>query len=380
MSQTSSKLLYVVGNDHYFCSHRLPIAIAARAKGYQVFVATVVQDKQAVLEKEGLTVIPLKHLRRGRANPLQNMLALWEIHKVIKKVKPDICHSVAMKPVLFTAIASWFHKVPHRIYALGGLGFLFISETLRTRFMRYVVITLWKFFFQGDHQKLILQNTADRDVFLSQHVVPASTIVLIPGSGVDIELYKPQLHHNEVPVIVCAARMLWDKGIGELVEAARILKHQGLIFHLKLCGPVDWENPAHITQEQLHAWVKEGLIEWAGNCEAMADVYGHADLAVLPSYREGMPKSLQEAAACGLALVTTDVPGCRELVPKGTNGILVPAKSVEPLAAAIKFYLLNPQRRKSHGMNSRRLAEKSFSQTKVVELTLKLYNSCRAYT
>jgi glycosyltransferase involved in cell wall biosynthesis len=373
MAQKSPKLLYLVGIDSYFCSHRLPLAVAARKAGFDVSVATAVTTHGEEITEAGLTLIPLKHLSRGRASIFQNLRALFEIYKVFRKVKPDVVHDVAMKPVLFGAIAGSFAHVPHMVHALGGMGYLFISQSLGARITRFIVESLWRIFLRGNHQKMIVQNSDDMDIFVKNGILPASSMVLIPGSGVNLEHFKPSGVSNEIPVFVCAARMLWDKGIGELVEAARLLQAEGLQFHMVLCGGLDKENPAGIAEEKLLAWNQEGVVEWIGHRTDMAVVYQQADVAVLPSYREGMPKSLLEAAACGLPIVTTDVPGCQEVVPKGTNGILVPAHEVESLAAALKFYILNPARRKSHGMNSRRIAEKSFSEEIVIKQTLKLY-------
>ena len=225
-----------------------------------------------------------------------------------------------------------------------------------------------------DSTLTIAQNDDDARLFIDQVSVDPRRITIIRGSGVDLEQFKPLVipRTPDVPVAVCVSRMLWDKGIDELVAAARLLKSRGVVLKIRLVGPDD-DNPAAISQDQLDVWAAEGIVDIAGPSDDIPGVYADADIAVLPSYREGLPKSLQEAAA-GLPLVATDVPGCREICRDEDTGLLVPLKSVEPLADALECLAKNPDLRAKFGAATRTAAEKDFSEARVAADTLALYD------
>jgi glycosyltransferase involved in cell wall biosynthesis len=224
---------------------------------------------------------------------------------------------------------------------------------------------------------VIFQNLDDQTVFKTSHLVDPARVALIRGSGVDTRHFIPQPEPAGVPLVILPARMLWDKGVGEFVKAARNLKAQGLRARFALVGDSDNENPASVQADQLRSWVKEGVIEWWGWMEKMNEVYAQAAIVCLPSYREGLPKTLIEAAACGRPIVTSDVPGCREVVRHGENGLLVPVRDVGALAEALFDLVKNPQTRSQMGIRSRAIAEKEFSMELVISQTLSLYQTCR---
>jgi glycosyltransferase involved in cell wall biosynthesis len=222
---------------------------------------------------------------------------------------------------------------------------------------------------------VIFQNPDDRAAFLESHLVDPKKVTLIRGSGVDIRRFSPRPEPPGIPLVVLPARLLWDKGVGEFVTAARMLQTEGLHVRFALVGDGDDENPASVSASQLRAWENGGVIEWWGWQENMQDVYAQAAIVCLPSYREGLPKTLIEAAACGRPIITSDVPGCREVVRQGENGLLVPARDASALAEALKDLLQNPKERLEMGKRGRIIAEKEFSMNLVISQTLAFYQS-----
>jgi glycosyltransferase involved in cell wall biosynthesis len=225
---------------------------------------------------------------------------------------------------------------------------------------------------------VIFQNPDDREVFLESHLVDPGKVALIRGSGVDTQHFFPQPEPSCAPLVILPARMLWDKGVGEFVAAARTLRAQGIKARFALVGDSDDKNPASVHSSQLREWEKEGVIEWWGWKENMEQVYAQAAIVCLPSfYREGVPKVLIEAAACGRPIVTTDMPGCREVVRHGENGFLIPVRDAGTLAKALLDLIKSPSTRREMGITSRIIAEKEFSMELVISQTLAFYQSCR---
>lgn len=372
MTLAGKTLLFLVSEDWYFCSHRLALARAARKAGAKVAVACRVRDHAAMIETEGFTLYPLP-FDRSRRNVLADITTLLKIRSLYASLKPDIVHQVAMKPVLYGSIAAWMTGTPAVINALGGLGYLFINHSLSVRMARGVLGILFRFLLNRQNSLLIVQNPDDAAVFEGRIGVTADRMTIIRGAGVNTTHFSPHPEPGSPPVIaLCVSRMLWDKGIGELVDAARTLKEKGVPVRVQLAGPRD-DNPASIPQETLDEWAREDVVDILGPRSDIADLYHSAHIAVLPSYREGLPKSLLEAAACGLPMVATDVPGCREVCRNGETGLSVPARSVDALADALEKLAINPALRSSFGTAARNAAETEFSDTKIHEQTLDAY-------
>ena len=368
----SKKILYFVTEDRSLLSHRLPLAKAARAAGYEVVVACRVRYDKAQLEKAGLRVIPLKQLKRGGTNPFQELAALREIIKVYKSERPDIVHQVTMKPVLYGSMAARIARVPRVVNALGGLGFLYMSQSFKARALRTLISPFVKFLLNRKGTKLILQNPDDQSTL--GRLVRPETVELIRGAGVDITHFSQTPEPKTSPIrVAVVSRMLKDKGIGEVVEASRLLKGRGVDIQFCLYGDPDPENPTSCTEAELQAWVSEGLITYHGPIDDAKEAYKDCHIATLPSYREGMPKSLLEAAAMGRPIVTTDVPGCRDVVQDGVNGFLVPAKNAEALAAALEKLVSDAGLRKMFGAQGRKLCETNFAEEIILKQTLALY-------
>lgn len=362
------KLLFVVTEDWYFVSHRLPLAMAAQAAGYEVVVATRAGQQAEVIRNAGLGLIPFALSRRG-GNPLREIFALWRLYR---REQPDLIHHVALKPVIFGSLAAWLARAPAQIHAVAGLGWLFTSSRSLVRLARPVVRWGLARLLDRQHSLTIVQNPEDQ-ALLERAGVSSDRLRLIRGAGVDTRVFQP----GEPPVgpvcVVLASRMLWDKGVGEFVEAARILSGSGLNARFVLVGEPDPANPASIPESTLRMWNGQHGMEWWGRKDNMPAVLNAAHIACLPSYREGLPKSLLEAAASGLPIVTTDVPGCREVVQDGVNGLRVPSRDAVALADALRQLITDSALRQRMGMQSRLLAERAFASEIVVAQTLALY-------
>jgi glycosyltransferase involved in cell wall biosynthesis len=279
---------------------------------------------------------------------------------------------VALKPILYGSLAAWIARVPVVINAFAGLGYAFMDE--RKRLWRWWVKRALKTAVGLSNSTVLVQNHDDRDRLVQEGIVPALRTKIIAGSGIDESVFSPKPPPCGTPIVLLPARMLWDKGIGEFVEAARRLKRKGALVRFVLVGRRDEHNPAAIPESSLTEWVKEGSVEWWGHREDMPAVYEMATLIVLPSYREGFPKVLLEAAACGKAMVATNVPGSREIVRDRFNGLVVPAKDPAALAAAIEELLSDSPLREMMGDRSRKLAVEEWSGSTIIGQVLALYH------
>lgn len=369
----SKTLLFVVNDAGFFVSHRLPIAKAAQSEGYEVHVATPPNEQmQKLFMQEGFVFHPTP-LKRGRSGLINEVRYLLYLVGLYKKRQFDIVHHVTIKPVLFGGIAARFAKVPAMVSAISGMGYVFIKQGLKAAIIRKLVITGYRFALNHPNHKAIFQNPDDIEIFIENSIINKESAVMIKGSGVDVKQFTPAPLSGGDCRVVLPARMLWDKGVGEFVEAARILKQKGSHIHFILAGGVDTENPAAIPKSQLEAWVKEGVVKWMGFQEDMVTLYQNAHIVCLPSYREGLPKALIEAMACARAIITTDVPGCREVVEHGKNGLLVPVKDAGALADAIETLANDRKTLENMGQHGRQKAEQEFSVEQVVADTLKIY-------
>jgi glycosyltransferase involved in cell wall biosynthesis len=370
------KLFLIVNVDWFFLSHRLPIALEAKQKGYQVTVFAIEEaGKGDYIRSLGFRFIPLPTSRSG-TNFLQELQVLWFLSRWYRKEKPDVVHHVAVKPVTYGSVAAKLTKVPKVVNALSGLGFLFINAG-KNPIVHYLVTLGFKYGFRNRNLHFILQNKDDYEMIKKIGVLKDEQLTIIKGSGVDLDEYQFTLEKTiDAIQVMLPARMLWDKGVGEFVEAAIQLKHRfKKQVNFILAGGIDTGNRAAISKAQLEEWYESGVIEWIGHQEDMKNIYMASHIVVLPSYREGLPKALIEACAIGRAIVTTDVPGCREVVDDGINGLLVPVKNVVALAAAIEKLILQPKLRQEMGKRGREKAEAEFSLKDVIEKTFAIYEA-----
>lgn len=377
MSSSSPKILFFVAVDWFFCSHFIERANAAQRAGYEVVVLTHVNQHRAAIEAIGLRIIPLAIDRRS-LNPLTTLSTLLQLIRVFRREKPDLLHQVALKPILLGGLAARFTGCGRIINAVVGGGYVFTSMSPLMRAIRPLVQKALKYLLNPIGSIVVFENRDDMADFVRAGQVRAEDAVLIRGAGVDPVLYKERLGHNLVPLVVVPARLLWDKGLGEFVEAARILRVAGVEARFALVGGADPGNRATIEPDVLDRWKDEAAVELWGFRNDMPNVFSEADIVCLPSYREGLPKALLEAMAAGLPCVTTDVPGCREAVRDGETGFLVPPKEPKALANALKILIQDPALRRQMGRRGRVQVLNEFSSSIICEQTLQLYKKLLA--
>lgn len=370
-------LVYLVTEDWYFLSHRLPMACEAQRAGYQVHVATHVNMQGAEIEKHGFTLHALDW-RRGSFNPLDLASIIRQVRALYRKLKPDLAHHVALQPSLIGSLAALGLPVV-RLNALAGLGFGFTSRSVKARLIRPGLAALLRRLLNSPQAAMLVQNPDDRAAVTALGVSD-DRVFLIPGSGVDIEAFRP-LSEPDGPVTAAfAGRLLDDKGVRVLVAAYDILARQDAPLRLKLAGERDPANPASIPAAEVETWKSRPGIEVLGHVSDIRQVWAGSHIAVLPSRREGLPKSLLEAAACGRAIVATDVPGCREIARAGVNALLVPPDDPAALAMAIERLARDPAMRKAFALTGRRLVEDEFSSARIGRQTVALYDLLLART
>lgn len=370
----AEKVLFVANRAEFFFSHRMPIAHAAKERGFEVHVATPRDPYVSNLEDQGLTWHELE-LDGKSLNPVQELRTLIHLVQLYRKVKPVLVHHIAFKGVLYGGIAARLAGVPNVVNAFTGLGHLFSANTLKVHFVRWFVLQISRFSFRHPKSRTIFQNPDNIDEFVERGVLNSDQVRLIKGSGVDISTFNPSPEKDGPPIVILASRLVWDKGISEFVKAARQLRKEGLEARFALVGKSDPLNPNAVPEGKLEAWDEEGTVEWWGFQEDMPSVFANIHVVCLPSYyREGVPKVLIEAAACERPIVTTDMPGCREIVRDGKNGLLVPPKSSEVLAEALEELLTDSERRRSMGKQGRQIVREEFSLERVVRDTMAVYN------
>ena len=364
------RLLYVVTEDWYFLSHRLPMARAARAAGFEVHVATRVVDGAAAIESEGFVLHPVQ-FARGKISPLATLRAIAALRRIERQIAPAVCHHVALQASILGSLAA-IGLPGARINALTGFGHTFISNSPRTRLLRMLIGTLLRTLVNRPTSLALVQNPDDRESLLALGI-DRDHITLIPGSGVDTDALHPKPEPAGPPTVAFVGRLLDDKGIRTLVEAHRLLRRSGSNVELLIAGTPDPANPASVSQQEAEQFNREPGITWLGHVDDIAGLWARAHIAVLPSRREGLPKSLLEAAACGRPMVATDVPGCREIVRPDETGLLVPVDDVQALAAAIEKLVTSPELRARYGTAARHLVVEQFSAEKIGRLTVELY-------
>ena len=368
------KLLFVANRAEFFNSHRLPIAHAAQQKGFEVHVATPEDSYVPDLKAHDLVWHELE-LEGKSLNPFQELRTIIDLIQLYRKVAPDMVHHIAFKGVLYGSIAARIARVPRVVNAFTGLGHLFSADTSKIRIVRWFALQALRFGFGHPHSRTIFQNPVNIDEFVGRGVLDRGQVRLIKGSGVDVHTFEPAFQPSNPPLVILASRLVWDKGVGEFVEAARRLKEQGTDARFALIGKSDPLNPNAVPEDQLRAWDKEGAVEWWGFQEDMPGIFAQAQVVCLPSYyREGVPKVLIEAASAQRAIVTTDMPGCRDIVRDGVNGLLVPPKNPGALADALKELVASPDLCRKMGKCGREIVIDEFSVERVVEETMNVYD------
>lgn len=363
-------ILYLVSEDWYFVSHRLPMARAARDVGFDVHVATRVDRHGGAITAEGFTLHPVAW-RRGSLNPLTLLANIREVRALYCRLKPDLVHHVALVPSVLGSIAALGLPMA-KLNAFAGLGFAFTSTTVKARVIRAVAAPLMRFLLNRPATAVLVQNPDDRQAVLNLGV-PADRVALIPGSGIDVDELRPLPEPDGLFTVGFVGRLLDDKGVRPLVRAHDILAERGLAVRLLLAGTPDPSNPASIPESVIDGWRHRPNLVVMGHVSGIASVWTQAHVGVLPSHREGLPKSLLEAAACGRALIATDVPGCREIARQDINALLVPVDDAEALADAIERLMKDDALRHRFAAESRRMAVEEFSSKRIGDEIVALY-------
>lgn len=364
------KLVYLVTEDWYFVSHRLPMARAAARAGFEVHVATRVAKHREAIEREGFILHPL-HWQRGSLDPLHLIRIVRDVRKLYRSVRPALTHHVALAPTIVGSLAARHIPIP-QLNALAGLGFAYTSGGLKARVIRPVFSILLRGLLRRPQATALVQNPDDRTA-LQKLGVPANKIVLVPGSGVDTDKLKPLPEPPEPITIAFVGRLLHDKGLATLIAAHRLLRERGNPLRLLIAGEADPANPASIPEASLKQWKTLGGVQFLGHVDDIRQVWQQSHIAVLPSRREGLPLSLLEAAACGRPLVATDVPGCREIARPDVSALLVPPDDPPALANALAQLASDAGTRRRLGEGARRLVENEYSSTRIGAEIVALY-------
>ena len=368
--RVAPRLLYVVTEDWYFLSHRLPMARAAAAAGFEVHVATNVGQDAKGIEQEGFILHPVR-FGRGRLSPWRLLRTILALREIYRAVDPAVVHYVAMQPTILGTMSSWRHRFA-TVYAITGRGHVFVGDTVAARALRHAILLMLRFGLNRRRAVGLVQNPDDRE-FLTGLGVRPEHVALIAGSGIDVERFQPLPEPDGPVTIAFVGRMLAEKGVRALVEAHRLLRAAHDSCELLLAGAPDPANPSSIAAAEVAQWGREPGVTWLGHVTDIAAVWRRSHIAVLPSHGEGLPKSLLEAAASGRPMIATDVPGCREIVIHEETGLLVPVDDPPALAAAIRRLANSPPERKRFGAAARRLAEERFSAALVGNRTAALY-------
>jgi glycosyltransferase involved in cell wall biosynthesis len=369
-----SRVLFVTNVAGFFVSHRLSVARAAREAGYDVQVATPPGPGEELIREAGLPFHPL-HLRRGRRGALHELRSLLDLAVLFERLKPDLVHLATAKAVILGGMAARLTGVRAVLHAVTGLGHLFTPEASSPymQALRAGVLQGYRVAFRHPNCRVVFQNREDQDELARGGVCPPSLARLIPGTGIDPNRFSPSPEPPGTPIILFASRLVHSKGVRELAAAARLLKSLGKSARVVLVGDIDADNPAPVDPQELAGWVREGLVEHWGRRDEMPEVFRQAHIVTLPTYREGLPRVLLEAGACGRALVAGDVEGCRAFVQDGVQGLLVPPRDPAALAAALARLLDDPALRARLGAAARARVLAEFTEEAVNGRFLDLY-------
>ena len=366
------RLLYVAIEDWAFLLHRLPMARAARKAGYEVHVATRVNEGASAIEAEGFILHSIP-LRRGGSSPISAIQTILAIRRLASRIKPDIAHHSGLQCSVYGSISALGKTFPY-VNALTGMGYIYTSATWRTRLLRALLKWLLPALLDRPHGVVLVQNPDDRAALIELGITK-ERIALIPGSGVDTDALRP-LPEPEGPITYgFAGRLLTDKGIRALVAAHDIVRSQGMETNLLIAGNPDPANPASVSLEEVSGWTQRPGVTWLGHVREIESLWKRCHFAVLPSHREGLPVTLMEAAACQRAMIATNAPGCREIVIDDQTGLLVPIEDPKALAQAIIKLATSPELRARYAKAARELVVSKLSAKIIGDEIVHLYNT-----
>ncbi len=364
----------VANTDWYLYQFRLSLARAIQERGWEAVLVSPAGPYVRHLTGAGFPWLPLSLDRQG-TRPLQELKSFLRLSAIYRQAQPDLVHHFTIKPVLYGTLAARRIGGAGVVNSITGLGYVFLARRGRGAVLRAFVRPFYRFALSGDRVRVVFEHEGDREYFLSRHLVHEAKTTVIAGVGVDLARFTPSSDPPGPPVVILAARLLWDKGTGDFVEAARQLRPRHPSARFVLVGDPDPGNPSMVPESTVKAWVEEGVVEWWGHRDDMPAVLAKGHIVTLPSYGEGVPTVLLEASASGRPIVASDTPGCREVVRHRETGLLVPVGEVEALAAAIETLLEDPDLRSRLGLEGRRWVEARFDQQLVNGRTLEIYES-----
>jgi glycosyltransferase involved in cell wall biosynthesis len=367
----TAKLLFVCNNPAFFADQHMHLAQAATASGHTVLVAAPEWPGAERIRRAGFPFLPI-HMERGGFRPVADARSIRELIRLYRVTSPDLVYHITLKPILYGTLAARIAGVPGVVNANTGLGYAFIDDGINTSMVRHVLKPMYRAAIRHENRVDLFLNQDDRNHFLATRMAQPKRSAVITGPGVDTDAFYPTKEAEATPIVILPARLLWHKGVQEFVDAARILRGEGVEARFALVGDEDPGNLASIDREQLQAWNAEGVVEWWGYRHDMPTVYGESHIVALPSYREGLGKVIAEAGACGRAVVATDVPGCREIITNGVNGSLVAVQDAQSLADALRPLLACRETRTVMGLKGREIVEAQFAEQTVAAQTLKV--------
>ena len=375
------KIVYICNYATFFVSHRLPIALKAIEEGTDVYVFFGKSNYSE--EKKSISILLSYNIKikkffftRSGTNIIKELLGLLQLIIALAKLRPDLVHCISPKGILYGGFASRILRVKSLVLAISGMGYLFTGKIHGyKKIIQFFYIRILKFIYTHSNKVVIVQNEDDKAQLINYYKLSANDVVTISGSGIDLNHYRNTYKVEDKKVITLVARMLYDKGIKEFVEAAEIVKNKISNIEFYLVGPIDNENPARIEKKQIILWESKKLILWKNYQKDIRKIYSYTTIACLPSYREGMPKVLLEAAACGIPVITTDTIGCREAIIPGFTGDLVPIQNSNELANTIINLVMDKNRLNKYSSNARKFAENKFDIQGVIAKTLLIYKN-----
>jgi len=368
------RYLIVLNDIGFLYSHFWALAVSIQSAGWEMIVAARCGASPQRAIDAGMRFIPLK-LKVGIGGPTAEIKSLLTLRAAIESSRADLVHLVSLKNVLLGGMLLRGRKQVYLLGAVTGLGSMFVEQRKLYSLLRPLVLFGLKAVFRRSGTIMAVENPDDQEFFINAGVIIRDQCVVVPGAGLPKNVIVPAAHRSEVPVVLCVCRMIRNKGIPQLIEAARILRGEGQSFELWLVGDIDTDNPTSLTREELRSAENDGAIKWLGRRTDVAELLKKTDIFCLPTYyREGLPRALVEASAAGCAIVTTDVPGCREVVVDGVNGRLVSPRDVVSLADALRSLLREPEKRRQMGRESRRRFEELFTMSR----SLEAFNHCYA--
>jgi glycosyltransferase involved in cell wall biosynthesis len=366
------KILFLVNVDWFFISHRLPIALKAIESGYEVHLACKFSSEISLIQDHGIKCHEIP-FTRSSSNPLNALLLLIKVFLILQKLKPNILHAITIKPILLGGIAARMLNIHSVVYAISGLGYIFTAKGCLARIRKKFIGFVYSIALKHQNSCIIFQNTSDQEELLHLSKFKKRQSVIIPGSGVDLQDYYVSPLPTSQPVALMASRLLKDKGVYEFVQASSIVKSKEKNIKFVLVGSPDLANPSSVDLSEINQWVDEGLIEYWGQQTDMPEIFSKSSIVVLPSYREGLPKVLIEAAASGRAVITTDVPGCRDAILHQKTGLLVEIYNPKDLADKILFLAGDIEKCLNMGLAGRKLAEQKFSEDIIIKQHFEVY-------